>query len=186
MPRRKHKDMPRVKQFVHEYVWGKHAGQVMRSAQAAGFGKGKITEIAEQSACNYGHQLLRRKEIAEQVAKEQAEKKALFKSKALRVAEEVYLQATADIGDVFKDGKLLDTEKMPEDARRAVQSIEVEERTDGRGEDAETYYLHKIKLVDKKASQELFLKWAGELSDKVDHNHSGTITVVDPYAEAKK
>lgn len=183
MPRRKREELPRVLRFVHEYVWGKHSGNITKSALAAGYGNGKIPELHEESASNYGCQLLRRKSVADLVAKETSAKRELFKQKAIRVAEETYRQAVADIGDIFKEGRLLSTDEMPEDARRSIQSIEVEERTEGQGEDAETYYVHKVKLVDKKASQELFLKWAGDLKDKVEL--SGTVRLEDLVPKRK-
>lgn len=187
MPRRARKDMPRVQRFIHEYVWGKHAGHVTKCAVAAGFGQGKIVELHQQSAANYGYQLLRRPDIKAAVAKENAEKRTLLRDKSVRIIEDTYRQATVDVADLFdENGNLLDVQAIPEDARRAIASIEVERRTEGRGDDAEVYYIHKIKLHDKRASQELFLKWAQELNDKVEHSGAVGIYVVDPYAEPTK
>ena len=178
MPRRKPEQLPRVQQFVHEYVWGKHAGNVTRSAIAAGYGNGD-----ENHARNYGCQLLRRKTVADLVTKEHAEKRSLFKQKAIDVAERTYLRAMADIGQAYQNGKLLDPDAMPDEIRLALHKIEVEERHEGEGEDAEVYYIHKIGLADPTANSTLFLKWAGDLREKVDVEHQHHLYVIDPYAE---
>lgn len=177
MPRRARKDMPRVQRFVHEYVWGKHAGHVTKAALAAGFGQGKNPELHEQSASNYGCQLLRRPDIKAKVDAEFAQKEAMFKAKAVRVAEECYLQATARIADALDDdGNLLPKKLWPEELRAAVVSLEVDlapprsgTADDGEYECKGIGIVAKLKAESKRASQELFLKWAGKLKDVVQH-----------------
>lgn len=164
-----------VRAFVHEYVWGEHAGNATDCARVAGLCKGN-----RKSQAQYGCRLLRKPGVRELVDKELAEKELLLKQKALRVAEETFALATVDIGDAFgaegellpvgsgflaKDGKPL---RMPAAVRRSIASIEVETRQEGRGEDAETYVVTKLKLHDKRAAQELFLKYSGKLKDKVE------------------
>jgi hypothetical protein len=99
-------------------------------------------------------------------------------------AEEIFVMARADIGDAF-DGReaapglrrLKDAKgrlRMPS-IRRAISSIEVETRYDGKGEDAEEYTVTKIKLHDKGINAERILKFAGKLKDKVEIQASETL-----------
>jgi phage terminase small subunit len=162
---------PRVKRFVWEYVWGEHAGNGAHCALAAGFGK-KLG-----MARRYAWQILRKPNVKALVEAQAAEKESLLKQKAVRTAEETYRLATVDPKDLIgKDGNLLPLHKMPADARRAIASIEVEEVWEGHGEDREqTGLLHKVKLHDKRAAQELFLKYAGKLKDKVELEAGATL-----------
>lgn len=188
MPRRKREGMPRVLQFVHEYVWGKHAGHITNSALAAGFGKGDTA-----SAANYGCELLRRPKVKALVDAELAEKRVLFKQKALRVAEETFAQATARLTDAFDaNGDFKPMKDWPDELQRALVKSEVEVikfgtggtmLSDGAISPTISGRVLKIAIADKKASQELYLKWAGELNEKLDVNHNHEIRVIDPYAE---
>jgi hypothetical protein len=162
---------PRVLAFVHEYVWGAHAGNGARSLVAAGLAKGDV-----RKARRYSYELLRKPAVKALVEAETAEKETQLKQKAARAAEETFLLATADIRQLFDaDDKLLAVRKMPAQIRRAIASIEVEKRVDGRGEDAEVYYVTKVKLHDKRAAQELFLKYAGKLKDKIEVEAGATL-----------
>lgn len=162
----------RVQLFVWEYVWGENAGNGAKCAELAGFAKKKPDD-----ARKYGYQLLRKPHVAAFVEAEAAEKERLFKQKAARVAEETYRLATVDPNDlVGDDGNLLALNKMPMEARRSIASIEVEEVWDGHGEDrVQTGLLRKVKLHDKRAAQELFLKYAGKLKDKVEIEAGATL-----------
>jgi phage terminase small subunit len=161
-----------VRAFVHEYVWGDHAGNATECARIAGLCKGN-----RKSQAQYGWRLLRKPAVRVLVEAQFAERETLLKQKAARVAEETYRLATVDIAEVVgKDGKLLDLRKMPEDARRAIASIEVEELFEGTGKDrTHVGVLHKVKLHDKKGAQELFLKYSGKLKDKVELEASETL-----------
>lgn len=155
--------------FVAEYLVDFNA---TAAATRAGY--------SAKTAMQQGSRLLKVPKIHDAVKAALADREAEIKLRAARVAEETYGQAVVDLGDaVDADGKLLPLGsglkdaagkelRMPASVRRAIASVEIETRTEGRGEDAESYTVTKIKLHDKRASQELFLKYAGKLSDKVE------------------
>lgn len=195
MPRRKRADMPRVDRFLEELVWGKNAGNITESALTAGFGRGKIVEESRRSASNYGCELLRQPEVKKRYEAQIAEKKALFKHKALRVAEETFAMATARLTDAFDEhGDFKPMKDWPDELQRALVKSEVEVMKFGGGgavlddggvvKEAISGNVLKIGIADKIGAQRLFLQWSGELSDKLDVNHSGAVYVIDPYAEA--
>lgn len=63
--------------------------------------------------------------------------------------------AYADLADIFNDdGSLKLLSEMTADARAAIASIEIESRVDGKGENAETVIIKKVKLHSKTAAQE--------------------------------
>lgn len=135
---------------------------------------------SEKTAGQQGSRLLLHPEVREAINKALAEKEDLIKLRAARVAEETYGQAVIDMGDAYdSEGKLLplgagfkDAQgndlRMPESIRRAIASVEYETRREGGGEDVEVYTVTKIKLHDKRASQELFLRYAGKLKDRLE------------------
>ncbi|HEX4386045.1 MAG TPA: terminase small subunit [Myxococcales bacterium] len=155
--------------FVAEYLVDFNA---TAAATRAGY--------SAKTAMQQGSRLLKVPKIREAVQAALAEREQLLKERAVRVLEETYGQAVVDLGDaVDADGKLLPLGsgfkdaagkelRMPAAVRRAIASVEIETRTEGRGEDAESYTVTKIKLHDKKASQELFLRAAGKLRNKVE------------------
>jgi hypothetical protein len=173
----------RQRLFVRELVWSDPPVSQAEAARRAGF--------KDKESAHAGYQLLRRAQVRAEYEKQLAEREELVKLRALRVAEETERLATVDIGDAFDakggllpigsgflgpDGKPL---RMPEQVRRAIASIEVETRYEGRGEEAEAYTVTKVKLHDKRAAQELFLKFSGKLKDKVEHDVApgGTVQI---------
>lgn len=132
------------------------------SAELAGYSK--------KSARDRSKDLQRNAKVREAIDRGIAEKERELKDKCVRTMEHAYAQATADIAELFDDeGNPLPLRKMPRDARRAIQAIEVEfeEVTDEDGSVRRVPRLARIKLHDKRASQELFAKYADKLKDKV-------------------
>lgn len=100
-----------------------------------------------------------------------AEREVALKDMAIDAMAHTYSQATTNLTDLLDDeGAMLPLSKISEKAKRAIQSIEVETRWDGRGEDAVSYKVTKVKIHDKRASQELFAKYSGKLKDRVEHD----------------
>lgn len=133
------------------------------SAQLAGYSK--------KSAADRSKDLQRNPKVREAIDKGLLEKERTLKDKCLRTMEHAYAQATADIGELFDDeGNPLPLSKMPRDARRAIQAIEVEfeEVTDEDGSVRRVPKLARIKLHDKRASQELFAKFADKLKERME------------------
>jgi phage terminase small subunit len=132
------------------------------SAQLAGYSK--------KSAADRSKDLQRNPKVREAIDKGLLEKEQTLKDKCIKTMEHAYAQATADIGELFDDeGNPLPLSKMPRDARRAIQAIEVEFEyvTDEDGKERRVPKLARIKLHDKRASQELFAKFADKLKEKV-------------------
>lgn len=90
------------------------------------------------------------------------EREQEIKDQAIKALEHTMAQATADIRDLFDaEGRLLQPRKMPKRTRRAIHSFEVVTRDD-------ECTVTKVKLHDKRASQELILKFAGKLREQID------------------
>src|SRR4051812_16507162 len=133
------------------------------AAEGAGYSK--------HSASDRSKDLQRYTRVREAIDKGLAEKERELKDKVVRTMEHAYCQATADIAELFdEDGAPLPLSKMPRDVRRAIHSIEVEfdEVAKEDGAVARVPRVAKIKLHDKRASQELFAKYAGKLKDRVE------------------
>jgi phage terminase small subunit len=143
--------------FVEEFLRDLNATE---AAVRAGYGKND-----RASARRYASEIRKIPAVRAAIDAGLAERERQLKEHSVRVAEETYTQAVADIGDAFdEDGQLKAVHLMPPEVRRAIASIEVEKRNNGE----DVYYVTKIKLHDKRASQELFQKYAGKLKDKVE------------------
>lgn len=87
----------------------------------------------------------------------------------LRVLEELMRIATFDIGMLYDgNGQLLPIHLMPEEARRAISSIEVDEIIEGKGEDARMVGVtRKVKTWDKLRSLDTIARHLGMLLERV-------------------
>jgi phage terminase small subunit len=140
------------------------------AAEMAGYSKTSANDISKS--------LQRHPVIRGAIDKALDERERELKDKAVRTMEHAYAQATADIAELFdEEGAPLPLSKMPREVRRAIHSIEVEfenvivkQMQDGK--EVETVKriprLAKVKLHDKRASQELFVKYSGKLKDRVE------------------
>jgi phage terminase small subunit len=73
-----------------------------------------------------------------------------------RVLQELLRLAMVDVGQAFyADGRLRPLEDIPEDVRRAISGIDVEDRVEGRGEDIEHYTVRKVRFHSKVHALEL-------------------------------
>jgi phage terminase small subunit len=119
--------------------------------------------------------------VAERVAKREAR----LELRAERLDEELARVALADIGQAFgPDGGLLPLTEMPEDVRRALAGVEVEELWEGRGDErAQVGELKKIRLLPKVEALTLAYRRLGLLKDKLEVD---VRTHADLVAEAMK
>lgn len=100
-----------------------------------------------------GAKLLKIPEVVEQIKK-------LHRSQLRRLqmeADEVVMAwariARFDPRKLYDEhGNLLQPRNWPEDVALCIQSIEVEERFEGKGEDRQQYFVHKIKFNDRMAA----------------------------------
>lgn len=131
------------------------------SAELAGYSKKSAVDISKG--------LQRKPAVRAAIEKGLEEKEREVKDRAGRAMEHTYAQATADIGGLFDaNDKMIPVRKLPRKLRRAISSVEIETRWEGRGEDAAAYTVTKVKLHDKRASQELFAKYAGKLRERLE------------------
>jgi phage terminase small subunit len=155
---------PRAKLYIAEYLRSLNGA---KAAVAAGYSKAAAVDISKQLQNN--------PLVREAVNQGIAEREQEIRDKAVKALEHAYCQATADVRDMFdEEGKFLDVHKMPRRIRWAIASIEVEEIFAGRGEErSQVGVLRKVKIHDKRASQELIVKFAGKLKDRMEVDMPG-------------
>lgn len=131
----------------------------------------ELAGYSKKSADDQSKQLQRHAVVRAAIDRGIEEKEREIKDRCVRAMEHSYCQATVDIGDLFdEEGNLLPMAKMPREARRAIASVEVEFEDVAKedGTVARRPKLAKLKLHDKRASQELFAKYAGKLKERVE------------------
>ena len=145
--------------FCREYIIDFNG---TRSAISAAFSK---KTAAEQS-----YQLLQESHIQERLKKLIEERQKRTQTKADDAMNECCRIAFADVGQAFnEDNTLKAIHEMPEDIRRAVSGIEVDEIYSGTGEDrALTGYTKKIKFWSKGRQIEMLFKHHGLFSKDND------------------
>jgi len=150
--------------FVREYLVDLN---VTQAAIRAGF--------SEKTAGQAGHRVFRRVEIqaAIQLAMDERAKKTGVQAE--EIINELLKVARLDIGVLYgNDGSLLPIHQIPEDARRAMSGIEVDELWEGSGEAREQVGVtRKVKLLDKLRALELLGKHLRLFVDRVDHTSGG-------------
>lgn len=170
---------PRQLRFVDEYLVDLNA---TKAAIRAGY--------SEKTAHSQGPRLLENVEVRDAISRAQVERAKDVKVESYEILRELKRIALVDIGRAFDaEGNLLPLKDMPEDVRRAIAGIDIEEMKvdlgDGPGEPTITTRVKKLKLIDKKGSLELLGKHLKLFIDRVEHSGAVPIAVVDPYAEKK-
>jgi phage terminase small subunit len=128
--------------------------QGKRAAVEAGYAKGSAEDASK---------LLQRDPLVrEAITAGLAAREQEIKDTVARAMEHTYCQATADIAGLFDEsGNLLPVRDIPRKLRRAIASVEVETR-------GANTTVTKVKLHDKRASQELLVRFAGKLKDRIE------------------
>lgn len=113
---------PRHDRFAHTYVKnGCNAGAAYRAC---------YPKASQATAETEGPQLLRNPRIASLVAKLMGSQLAKIDASAESIKLELARIAKADIAQAFdKRGRLLPLQKIPEDVRRAISSLEYDAKT---------------------------------------------------------
>lgn len=144
-------------------------------------GKDAATDAgySKKTAESQASRLLRNAKVAAYIdaLRKRAEDRAEFN--AARVLKEIERLATVDITEAFDaNGRLKPLNEIPEDVRRAISSVEIEDLYEGRGEDRERVGdLVKVRFCDKVRAIELAARHFKMLTDNV--NHSGTVRLED-------
>lgn len=151
----------RQRKFVEEYL-------VDMNATAAAVRAGYSPRTAKQMA----HENLTKPDLRRVVDEALAVRAKRNEVKADHVVRELAMIAFSDIRELFDDkGRLLPIHEVPESARRAVASVDVEEIYEGRGsERAAVGRMVKIRFWDKLRALELLGKHLGLFVDRVEHD----------------
>lgn len=159
---------PMQERFCQEYVKDLNGRQ---AAIRAGY--------AENSAEVQASQLLRKTNVASRVAELQQTVADKAGVTALGLLTELRRVAYADMRSIFDaDGKLLPIKDLPDDVAATLASVEIERRTEGHGEDAEVYHVHKVKRWDKLKAVEMLMKHLNLLVDRTEHTGKGGGAVI--------
>lgn len=136
---------PRQRRFALEYLVDLNGTQ---AAIRAGYSK---KTAAEQSTEN-----LRKPHIRAFLDRALERREARLEIKSAAVLAELARIALADVGSAFDDaGNLLPIKQIPEDTRRAISGVDIEELWEGRGDEREHIgNLRKVKFWNKVASLE--------------------------------
>ncbi len=135
---------------------------------------------SEETARSIGSENLTKPDVREFIDAALAKREARLELKSDTVIRELLRVALVDIGGAYgQSGKLLHLHEMPEDVRRAIAGIDIEEMYDGTGE-ARTHVgdVVKVKFWDKMKGLELLGKHLQLFTDTLHVKH------VDPLAEA--
>ena len=154
---------PKQQRFVAEYLKDLNATQ---AAIRAGY--------SAKTARVQGPRLLQNAAVSESVAAGQAKKLGKLELDAESVLGELLRIAKVDIAQAFEeDGNLRKLSEIPEDVRRAVAGIEIDDRWEGKGEDATRYTVKKLKFWDKTRALELLAKNLNLLTERIEHSGPG-------------
>jgi phage terminase small subunit len=142
---------PKQERFVEEYQIDLNATQAcIRAGYSA------------RNADKIGPQLLGKTRVASAIAERQEILRKKLKITQENTLEELARIAFFDCGDLFDgQGRLLPLDRIPEDARRALASIETEHRTIGKGDDAKSATITIIRAFDKLKTLEQLGKHLG-------------------------
>ncbi|MFO0467560.1 MAG: terminase small subunit [bacterium] len=163
----------RQRRFAQEFMLDLNATQAaIRSGYSA-------RTAGEQAA-----RLLANVRIQSFIAQLRAEQAQRLNIEADVVLRELLYLARSDIADLFDDaGQLRPLSEMPEHARRAVASIEVEELLGGSGPDrGQIGWVKKVRLWNKPQALELLGKHLKLWIER--HEHTGTDGAPLPAATA--
>jgi phage terminase small subunit len=134
-------------------------------------------ERAGYSDPNYGRQLLTNPNVAAAIHEALAERSQRTQITADRVLEEIAKLAFSNIGDyhrISSEGEpFVDLSNLSRDQMAALTELQVEDYTDGRGDNSRDVRRVKIKLADKKAALELLGRHLKLFTDKVDLTSDG-------------
>lgn len=166
--------------FANEYVKDFNA---TRAATAAGY--------SEKTAHVIGSKLLRDPETWALIKGLTQDLLQEVGWDASRTLDEITHRASFDARDLFEDdGSLKRMNDIPIEIRRCIQSMEVVELFQGKGDDKHAIgLLKKVKLTDRDKALEMLAKYHGILKDRISHeNPDGTalaptrieVVLVDP------
>lgn len=128
-----------------------------------------------QQAARRGWELLERVDVRDRIEELSAERFAAAQVDAATVLRELVRIAMCDIAGAFdENNQLLPVRDMPEDVRRAVSSVKVEELFRGKGEDREHIgYTKEVKFWTKTQGLEMLARTLALFKDSLALNTDG-------------
>lgn len=124
---------------------------------------------SEKTAMEQGYQLLQKTSVIERISVLQKERSGRTQITADLILSELLKLATVDITRAFDaQGGLLPLHEIPEDVRKAIAGVEINELFQGTGDDKHVYGLaKKVKFWDKPRSLEMLGRHLGIFLDKL-------------------
>lgn len=161
---------PQQMLFALEYLLDLNATRAYRKVYGA-----KNDNVAAAA----GARLLRNVKVAPYIQRALEKATSAAEVTVERVLAEIKRMAWVDIGEAYDEhGMFKPLKEMPEDVRRAIVSIEVDELWEGSGEDrVQIGITRKVKFADKKGSNELLGKYLKMFVERMEH--SGSVTIED-------
>lgn len=149
---------PMQDKFCREYIITMNFAEAARRA-------GYSDKVANNSAKKF----LENPVIKARLEELQAPTMARYEITAEKIIHELYRIATCDIGQAFnEDGTMKPIHEIPEDVRRAIQAVEVEQLFDGTGADRyQVGHTKKIRFWDKNKALEMLGKHFKLYTDKI-------------------
>lgn len=166
---------PKILKFCVEFL-------VDRNGKQAAIRAGYSARTAEQQASR----LLSNVKVKAEIDRLLKEQEGRTKLNADRVLSELWHLATVDLSQAYNlDGTFKNIHDIPEDVRRAIAGVEVEELFDGAGRDKEKIGItSKVKFWDKPRCLEILAKHFKLLTDVV--KHEGLEDLAEKIAAARQ
>ena len=167
----------KMRRFALEYLRDLNATQ---AAIRAGY--------KEKTAKAQGSRLLTNVDVQKLIEEGRKEVESQIKFDAARVLQELARIGLCDIGQAFDEhGNLRPIREIPEDVRRAISGVEVDELWEN-GEDGrhQTGITRKVKFWDKPKSLELLGKHLKLFVEKIDLNAKVTQDFGSMFSEFLK
>lgn len=147
--------------FCQEYIVDMNATQ---AAIRAGY--------SEKSAMEQGYQLLQKTPVRQKVDELKVAQQKRIEISADTILRELLRLATVDVTQAFDErGWLKDLKDIPEDVRRAISGLEIQELFQGEGEDRHIIgVVRKLRFYDKIKPLELLGKHIKLFADRIEHS----------------
>ena len=139
-------------------------------------------DLSEEDVKQCARQFMAQSGLAERLRQKRIHALRVFDASEERIIQEICCLAFFDVADLLtKEGHMRDLSDIPQDARRAITSIDIEEIWAG-GKDDRSVVGHtkKIKLGSKEKALELLGRYQKLFVDKIEH--SGAIKA-DPFVK---
>lgn len=155
---------PKQARFVDEYLVDLNATQ---AAIRAGY--------SPKTARAQGHRLLTKADVQQAIGEGRKRQQDRLEVKADDILRELLRVARSDIGEAFfENGSMKPLKDMPEDVRRSIAGVEVDELYAGGGENrVEIGQTRKVKLWNKVQALELLGKHLALWTDKHELTGAG-------------